>query len=36
MNSLLKDVDMSYQGIGSGAGYVEVSNGIFTIDNLMN
>ena len=36
MNSLLKDVDMSYQGIGSGAGYVEVSNGIFTIDASMN
>ena len=32
MNYLLSNVDMSKQGIGSGAGYIEVSNGTYLID----
>lgn len=36
MNELLKNVNMSNQGIGSGAGYIEVSNGTFIVDNNMN
>lgn len=30
-NKVLKNVDMSKQGVGSGAGYIEVSNGTYTI-----
>ncbi len=36
MNYLLSNVDMSTQGIGSGAGYIEVSNGTYTIDSSLN
>jgi hypothetical protein len=36
MNYLLTNVDMSTQGVGSGAGYVEVSNGTYTVDSSMN
>ena len=32
----LSNVDMSTQGIGSGAGYIEVSNGTYTIDSNLN
>ena len=32
----LSNVDMSKQGIGSGAGYIEISNGTYTIDPSMN
>ena len=35
-NSILTNVDMSYQGVGSGAGYIETSNGTYTIDSSMN
>ena len=35
-NSILTNIDMSYQGVGSGAGYTEVSNGTYTIDSSMN
>ena len=35
-NSVLTNVDMSYQGVGSGAGYTEISNGTYTIDSSMN
>ena len=34
--SFLTNVDMSKQGIGSGAGYIEVSNGTYTIDSSLN
>ena len=34
--SFLTNVDMSKQGIGSGAGYIEVSNGTYTVDASMN
>ena len=29
-------IDMSTQGVGSGAGYIEVSNGTYTVDASMN
>ena len=32
----LSNVDMSKQGIGSGAGYIEVSNGTYAVDSSMN
>ena len=32
----LSNVDMSKQGIGSGAGYTEISNGTYTIDASLN
>ncbi|MBO5397920.1 MAG: hypothetical protein J6A36_03205 [Clostridia bacterium] len=32
----LSNVDMSTQGIGSGAGYIEVSNGTYEVDASMN
>lgn len=32
----LSEVDMSKQGVGSGAGYIEVSNGTYTVDQSMN
>ena len=35
-NSLLTNVDMSLQGVGSGAGYIETSNGTYTVDSSMN
>ena len=35
-NVLLNNVDMSTQGIGSGAGYIEISNGTYMVDNSMN
>jgi len=35
-NTLLTNVDMSKQGIGSGAGYIELSNGTYTVDESMN
>ena len=35
-NSVLTNIDMSYQGVGSGAGYIETSNGTYTIDSSMN
>ena len=35
-NSVLTNIDMSYQGVGSGAGYTEVSNGTYTSDSSMN
>lgn len=35
-NTLLTAVDMSKQGIGSGAGYIEISNGSYTIDASLN
>lgn len=35
-NTLLNSTDMSNQGIGSGAGYVELSNGTYTIDESLN
>lgn len=35
-NSVLTNVDMSYQGVGSGAGYTEISNGTYIIDSSMN
>ena len=31
VNDVLKDVDMSLQGVGSGAGYIELDNGTYTI-----
>lgn len=33
INDILKNVDMSLQGVGSGAGYIEVSNGSFKLCN---
>ena len=36
INYLLNNVDMSTQGIGSGAGYIEISNGTYIVDNSMN
>ena len=35
-NTLLTNVDMSLQGVGSGAGYIETSNGTYTVDSSMN
>ncbi|MBO5397841.1 MAG: hypothetical protein J6A36_02775, partial [Clostridia bacterium] len=35
-NTILTNVDMSKQGVGSGAGYIEISNGTYTIDASMN
>ena len=35
-NSVLTNIDMSYQGVGSGAGYTEISNGTYIIDSSMN
>lgn len=35
-NVILQNVDMSKQGIGSGAGYIELSNGTYTVDASMN
>ena len=35
-NSVLTNVDMSKQGIGSGAGYIEISNGTYTVDSSLN
>ena len=32
----LKNIDMTNQGIGSGAGYLEVSNGTYKIDSSLN
>lgn len=32
----LKNINMTSQGIGSGAGYIELSNGYFSVDNSMN
>ncbi|MFQ9501220.1 MAG: hypothetical protein ACLR1U_01515 [Clostridia bacterium] len=32
----LKNINMASQGIGSGAGYIELSNGYFSVDNSMN
>jgi len=36
MNEVLKNINMTSQGIGSGAGYIELSNGSFSVDNSMN
>lgn len=36
INDILNDVDLKYQGIGSGAGYMELSNGTFSIDENLN
>ena len=36
MNEVLKNINMTSQGIGSGAGYIELSNGYFSVDNSMN
>ena len=36
MNEVLKNINMESQGIGSGAGYIELSNGSFSVDNSMN
>ena len=33
---VLKNINMTSQGIGSGAGYIELSNGYFSVDNSMN
>lgn len=35
-NSVLNSVDMSLQGIGSGAGYIELSNGTYEVDSSLN
>ena len=35
-NTVLTNVDMLEQGVGSGAGYIEVSNGTYIIDANMN
>lgn len=35
-NSVLSNVDMINQGIGSGAGYIEISNGTYTVDSSLN
>ena len=35
-NQYLTNVDMAYQGVGSGAGYIETSNGTYTVDSSMN
>lgn len=35
-NSYLSNVDMSYQGVGSGAGFIELHNGTYTIDSSLN
>jgi len=35
-NTILTNVDMSKQGIGSGAGYTEVSNGTYEVDTSLN
>lgn len=32
----LKNINMTSQGIGSGTGYIELSNGSFSVDNSMN
>ncbi len=32
----LKNINMASQGIGSGTGYIELSNGSFSVDNSMN
>lgn len=36
MNEVLKNINMESQGIGSGAGYIELSNGSFSVDSSMN
>ena len=36
INEMLTNVDLSNQGIGSGAGYIELSNGTYTVDSSMN
>lgn len=35
-NSVLNSIDLSKQGIGSGAGYIEKTNGTYTVDPSMN
>lgn len=32
----LKNINMTSQGIGSGTGYIELSNGYFSVDSSMN
>lgn len=34
--SVFNNIDLSYQGIGSGAGYIEVSNGTYKVDSSLN
>ena len=36
MNEVLKNIIMTSLGIGSGAGYIELSNGSFSVDSSMN
>lgn len=36
MNEVLKNINMTSQGIGSGTGYIELSNGYFSVDSSMN
>ena len=36
MNEVLKNINMTLQGIGSGTGYIELSNGYFSVDSSMN
>lgn len=36
INDLLINVELSNQGIGSGAGYIELSNGTYKVDESMN
>ena len=33
---VLKNINMTSQGIGSGTGYIELSNGYFSVDSSMN
>ena len=33
---VLKNINMTSQGNGSGTGYIELSNGSFSVDNSMN
>ena len=33
---VLKNINMTSQGIGFGTGYIELSNGYFSVDNSMN
>lgn len=35
-NSYLSNVDMSLQGVGSGAGFIELNNGKYIIDSSLN
>ena len=36
MNEVLKNINMESQGIGSGAGNIELLNGSFSVDSSMN